>query len=62
MEDTVLRLEAEMERRRAADLVDDHCSVSIAAADAIMKHQAAKDPALAAKQARLLGVLKGRLT
>jgi hypothetical protein len=60
LEDTIQRLEAEMERRRAAELTDNR-SASISAANAIMEHQAAKDPALAAKQARLLKVLKGGL-
>lgn len=53
LERSLQRLTAEMARRRAAD-------VAIAAAEEIMRGQTAKDPKLAAKQARLLEVLRSR--
>ena len=51
LELSLQRLEAEMERRRVAD-------ESVAAAVEILEHRAAKDPLLAAKQARLLALLR----
>jgi hypothetical protein len=55
MEDTVQRLQAEMDRRRAADVA---AATSIKAAEEIMQQQALTHPKLAAKQARLLYLLK----
>jgi hypothetical protein len=54
LELSLQRLEAEMDRRRAAD-------DPIAPAVEIMRHQAVKDQSLAAKQARLLAILRAKM-
>ncbi len=54
LERSLQRLQEEMARRRARD-------AAIATAEEIIQGQAVKDPLLAAKQARLLAVLKTRV-